>query len=377
MIVMSTGDNHCNERSRFEEFCRVHGWIAEQVEKENPDVFVDPGDLYDAASSPREREWMADWLTRIAEVCPVLITKGNHDEPKDCELLGKLRTKHPIIVEEACGVHVLGGIAIAAVAWPSLGNLSSMLGRQVNATALDEIARDELCNVFRGLGTQLDGYDMPRLLAGHFMVNGSRTGAGQPLIGAQLNVSLSDLGLVRAQMTIMSHIHAAQDWSYNGAPIAYCGSSYATDYGEPEAKSILIADITRKGLDWSRLLTPATPLLLMEGAWDPALGALSVLGDSFSAPKGADIRLKYTVDSDQRDAAKIAVRRLRDSLLAFGAVAVKPEEVVNPAVRARTPEIALATTLPEKVRTVWRAKGINISEARDSRLMAKLAEIHS
>lgn len=76
MKILASGDHHWDEHSRFDECERIHGWIASQIEYERPDVFLSAGDIYERASTPRERAAVAEWLVRVAETCPVVIAKG-------------------------------------------------------------------------------------------------------------------------------------------------------------------------------------------------------------------------------------------------------------------------------------------------------------
>jgi len=92
------------------------------------DLRYDGGTLrVEVASTPDERAAAAAWLVAMAEVCPVLLVRGNHDRRRDCALLARLTSKHPIIVEEGASVHHIGGAAIAAMAWPDRANLAANL----------------------------------------------------------------------------------------------------------------------------------------------------------------------------------------------------------------------------------------------------------
>ncbi len=73
--------------------------------------------------------------------------KGNHDRYRDLNLLRRLRTTHPVIVEEAAGIHVIAGVAFSAVAWPDIGSLSAMLGRPLPPDTVDAFAREALRSV--------------------------------------------------------------------------------------------------------------------------------------------------------------------------------------------------------------------------------------
>lgn len=398
MKLMASGDHHFDEHSRFAECLRVHAWIANEVALRKPDVFLDGGDIYERASTPTERAAVADWLSAIADVCPVVIAKGNHDRRLDCALLGRLRTRHPIVVEEAARVHRVAGAAIAAVAWPSRSSLAAAIGAPRSAEAIEDVSRVVFQDVLRGLGAELAEHDGPRVLLMHAMVNGSVTSTGQPLIGAEMTLGLDDLGLARPDMTILSHIHMPQAWTWNEAPVVYCGSPTRTAYGETEEKSVVYAEFdesvcgcsqgysrggcpvcsNRGACAWERLPTPATPMHLFEAAWSPE--GLAITSKTFPVAervRGAECRLRYVVDSDRREAAATAARELREQMLAAGAIAVKVEEVVTPTTRARAPEIGAARTIEDKLLAFWRAKKIALDDERSGRLMHMLAQLQS
>jgi DNA repair exonuclease SbcCD nuclease subunit len=370
-MILASGDHHFDEHGRFEECVRVHRFIAEEVARQRPDVFLSAGDIYERASTPKERAVVAAWLTEIAETCPVVIAKGNHDRPLDCELLGRLRTRHPIVVEEACGVHHVGGAAIAVVAWPSRSSVAAMAGGELAGEALDDETRRELQHVLRGLGDELARHDGPRILLVHALINGARTSHGQLLRGGELNVGLEELGLAQADIVVAGHIHAAQAFEYGGVPILYTGAPFRTAFGECEEKSILAAEVRRGAATWRRIPTPAAPMELREGRFVD--GVLDVAIPEHV--EGAEVRLRYAVAADQREAAAREAEALAAALRARGAARVKLEPVVHAELRARAPEIALARGVAEKLRTLWEARSAGLEPERQERLLRCLAEL--
>ena len=373
--IIASGDHHFEARSvRWSECLRVHDWMAGYVEEEQPDVFCSAGDIYERASTPEERKAVADWLTRIAEVCPVVIARGNHDREQDVALMRRLKTRHPIIVQEACGVHVVGGVAVATVAWPSKASLMAMLGRDVDSTGVDDAARGALQDVFRWLRVELDKLpvDMPRLMLGHFMVDGSRVSTGQPLIGAELRVGLKDLALAGCDLVIAGHVHCPQEWVFGDMEVLYTGSPFRTAYGETEEKSVLFAEHWQGNWACSRKRTPAQPMVLVEAEW--AEGAFHEAPPLETEDGGADVRFRYRVTADQRDAARAAAQEWRAELLGMGVARVTVEEVVVQTTRARAPEVAEATTPAEKLRLLWSQCGAELGE-REPRVLGRLQQL--
>lgn len=99
-------------------------------------------------------------------------------------------------------------------------------------------------------------------------------------------------------------------------------------------------------------------------------------GDRCAAEhEGAEIRFRYRCDADRRDAARNAAMAWADELLNFGAASVKLEEVVIASTRTRTPAIAVARTLPEKLAAHWEAKGVVLADERRARALSKVESL--
>lgn len=385
MKILASGDHHFDEHSRFEECVRVHDWIADQVAEQRPDVFLSGGDLYERSSTPVERKAVAAWLKRVASVCPVIIAKGNHDRSLDPSIMVDLETKYPVIVEEAARVHYVGGAAIAVVAWPNKASVAAMIGRPISSDGLDDVTREALRNVLSGLGQELAAHQGPRILLMHAMVNGSVTSTGQPMIGGELALGLEDLGLAGPALTVLAHIHKPQAWTWNGAPVAYTGSPFRTAFGELEEKSILSAEFGRGGtlLGWERIATPATPMIHIEGQYvethvglpGDVIVPAGIFLDGQHDVTGAEVRFRYLVETDHRDAAKAEAAKRRAEMLAAGAKSVKVEEMVIASTRARAPEIAEAKTIADKLEAFWASKNIRLREDRKDRVLSRLTQL--
>lgn len=372
LTIIATGDNHFHAGPRFAECVRVHEWIAEEVRRRKPDVFLMSGDLYETDSTPDERSAAAAFHTAVAEVCPVIEVQGNHGRRRDLRILSRLHARHPVIIEEAARVHYVAGAAIAAMAWPERSSVAAMIGQPLAADTTDAIAQDLMRGVLRGLGAELGQHEGPRILLGHFMVDGSVTTSAQPILGAELNIGLGDLALAGAHMVVMGHVHQAQHWDHGGVPMAYCGSALRHTYGEPEAKSILYAEVAGDGaVTWERIPTPARPMHLLTGRY--TAGKLEVPLPPTWEQRDADIRIRYYVAEAEAAAAAIAVRELRAALLAAGAADVQPEPVRELVTTVRAPEVVAAATVEAQLAARW-GKRLE-SAATQARMLTLLDEI--
>jgi DNA repair exonuclease SbcCD nuclease subunit len=374
MRLLASGDNHFAEHLRFDECIDIHNWMVVQARALAIDVFLDAGDLFDGASTPIERQAVADWLTAMAEVCPVVIAKGNHDRPRDVALMRRLQTKHPVIVEEAAGVHYVAGAAIATMAWP---DRSSLLASLDGLTPVDAQMRSALRAVLVHMGMRLEDHAGPRILLGHFMVDGSVTSTGQPLLGMPINVGLSDLALARAHLTVMGHIHKAQRFDLpTGAPAFYTGSPFRTDFGQLEPKSVLYAEFDGERLvRTEEIETPCAPMLHIEETYDPEEAADRLDDLEERAVRGAEVRLRYQVPADQRDAGRAFAAAAAHLLGANGAKSVKVEEVVIATRRARAPEVARAATIQEKLAHHWASVGFEPDEQTREQLFTRAVRL--
>lgn len=367
--VAVIADSHFDEHSRFEECVRLHGWIADDLRARRVDAVVHTGDVYERKSTPLERQAVADWVRRVASVAPVLVVRGNHDAVDDLPLLERLATEHRVIVEQAAGVHTVGGIEIAALAWPRKAALLAASGADGKELG-EAVAGDALRAVLRGLGQELRRQSGPRLFAAHAMVRGSITSTGQPLVGCDMELGLEDLALVGADAYALGHVHKGQRWEVDGRPVVYPGSPRRTAFGELEPKGYTLLEWDESGSVRDTFVeAPATPMIHLEGRWLDG----QLVGLEHPSLRGAEVRLRYSVPRDHREAAAAQARAWRDRILEY-ATYCKVEEVVIAEARARAPEIARAVTLADKLTAYWSAKGFEPGERRAS-LLGKVSAL--
>jgi len=377
--VAVIADSHFDSTpgGRFAECIEVHDWILQDLEaRDNVDLILHAGDVFERRSTAEERLAVFSWFQRAANIAPVVVVRGNHDQPRELQALTRLQSLFDIIVEERAGTYAVGGCAVAALAWPSK---ASVLAMGATSHQVGEIvAGDALRAVLRGLGQEMEAvaastdYDMPRILLMHAMVRGSMTSTGQPLVGCDLEVGLDDLALAHADFIALGHVHKHQDWQ---ASTVYPGSPRRTAFGEVEPKGYVIANFRgAEYLSFDRIETPCAPMLMVDGTWDESEQAID-WRDDVAGERGADVRLRYAVPADRREQAAAAARGAREMLLARGARSVKTEERVIAASAARAPEVARAATTADKLRALWAAQDRTPEAARADGMLCKLCTI--
>jgi len=391
MKIGIVADSHFDEHSRFAECVEIHDWIAEDGEARGVALWLHAGDVYERKSTPLERRAVARWVQRLASAAPVVLVRGNHDAVDDLPLLERLDTEFPVHVYERFGqleidvqdieTETDSRVAIAMLGWPQRAHLHAMLPL-ASKEQVELAAGDALRDVLRGLGTWLDAQppEVPRILLAHAMVRGSRVSTGQPLVGCDFELGLEDLALAKADFYALGHIHMENAWDIAGAPAVYPGSPRRTSFGELEPKGYIIAEFDgRKLIGWRRVETPCTPMLHVGLTW--AEGGILLLDDGrqphendLVMMRGAEVRVRYAVAADQREAAKAGAAEFAESVRAAGAVNVKVEEVVRTETRARAPAVAKAATVEQKLEALWDSKGFEPGERRTP-LMAKVNEL--
>lgn len=369
-------DSHFHFGLRWEECVRVHDWIVRDGAERGVELWLHAGDIYERASTPDERRAVAAWVQRATDVAPMVLVRGNHDAPRDLEILARLETRFPVIVEEAFGVHVVAGVAVAALAWPQKAAI--MAGARSIAEA-DLEAAESLRAVLRHLGAELDrvAEGLPRLLVAHAMTRGSETSAGQPLVGCDFELGIEDISLARADLYALGHIHKGQSWTH-GAPIVYPGSPRRTAFGEIEPKGYLIVDASPGSATWKLVETPCAPMFLGEDAWDGERGRFEREWAGLpETVEGAELRLRFTVAAEHMDAACKAAENVRSYLLEMGAVHVKIDPVPRPTSVARAPEVARAKRLGDKLLALWKARDAMPEQAAAASMLEMADELDS
>jgi DNA repair exonuclease SbcCD nuclease subunit len=366
--MLASADLHFNKRSRFDECVRVHKFVSDLAREAKVHATLLAGDAYESESTPEEREAFGDFLIPTAEQGPVVFSRGNHDCELDVDIMARLKTRHPVIVESGAGVHYVAGAAIATVAWPQRSTLLAAAGT-IEGTEL--LLREALQQVFRGLGDELAKHDGPRIGLGHLMIDGSIASTGQPLLGLPINVGLADLALFQAHLGIVGHIHKRQKFDVFGVPWMYPGAPYRTAHGQSEPKSVVLAEFDGQRLvSLEEIETPATPMLDIESTWINGLSWDGMRGlADIRDVVGAEVRWSYRVPAEYREAAAASAREWADKLLADGAKSVKiePETIVE--TRARAPEVAAASSIGDKLEAHWKSIGFDPDDRREALLL--------
>jgi DNA repair exonuclease SbcCD nuclease subunit len=227
MKIAHISDLHLQEKVRFKPTLAVLNQFSAEVKKLEVDLVCVTGDIAgkDAPHrmSPRERLGLASWFRKLSETCPVLLLRGNHDQPGDPFIFEKCGATHPIrYVEDIERVDDFGLPVVCIPYTPIRGygaDLARMTSAEAHATALQR-----LHNIIQTLCVT-----GPAILLGHMPVFGVSTGTFEITSQRDLCPPVDFFQPFGFLYVGLGHIHTAQ---HVYGRVFYAGSPYPTDHGD-------------------------------------------------------------------------------------------------------------------------------------------------
>ena len=233
-------------------------WLIDLVEREQIELVVVAGDIYDRAVPPLAA--VALWeeaVVGITRTCPMLVTSGNHDSPTRLGFAGRLLAQSglhlrtsldtidtPLVIEGA------DGTAVAAYGIPYLEpdlHRTALGAERSHASVLDA--------AMQRVRADLAGREGVRsLVAAHAFITGGDTGA--IVSESERDLRVGGIGDAPASVfagvdhVALGHLHGAQDvrTGSDGTSVAYSGSPLAFSFSEEaHLKSVTILDIPEVG----------------------------------------------------------------------------------------------------------------------------------
>jgi DNA repair protein SbcC/Rad50 len=259
-----TADLHWSRENKEKAIASLDTLI-ETGRRENVDLFVLAGDLYDRGIQNSDRDGFPELLDAIQEMldlAPVVAIQGTltHDLPGCYEPLTYIQARHSFTLLEPGNTYgyYKGHVnqieyidepleqiecLLFALPEPSKGWLLAGL-EGVGRDELNGRMRDALREILLGYGAirrQNDG--IPAILVYHGMVLGAEACNGQLMTG-DIGLSEDDFSLSGADYIAAGHIHEPQDI---GRSIHFAGSTFPVNWGELTQKSFRLVTIEGAG----------------------------------------------------------------------------------------------------------------------------------
>lgn len=322
MKLLHTSDWHLGRtlygKNRYEEFSAFLNWLTQTIEKEQIDILLVAGDVFDTSTpSNRAQALYYNFLLEVSSSrCRhVVVIAGNHDSPSFLNA--------PKALLRALNVHVVGamseGLEEEVIVLDKDGLPQAIVcavpylrDKDIRLVEPGETIDDKNAKLVEGLKnhysqvsriaeekrTEFEKAGHPRLpivAMGHLFTTGAKTvegdGVRELYVGSLAHVD-SDVFPCSIDYVALGHLHIAQ--SLGGAEhIRYCGSPIAMGYGEAsQDKRVLTIEFNGDAPDITELPVPCfQPLVRIVGSMDDIYTTIEALKKERSR---AWLEIEYT-----------------------------------------------------------------------------------
>ncbi|MFP5321148.1 MAG: exonuclease SbcCD subunit D [Acidimicrobiia bacterium] len=259
MKLLHTSDWHVGKlirgRSRADEHRAVLAEMAGVAADEAVDLVLVAGDLFEtSAPGPESEEIVYRGLLGLAEVAPVVVIGGNHDNPRRLDAVAPLLSLGRVTVlgrpaaPDDGGVVRLdaGGTPVQLALLPFVSKRNVVRAEQLMAADAYEHSQaydDRLRQVIARL---CDGFDADsvNVVCAHAFAAGGTAGGGERSVHTIEDYSVGSQAFpVGAQYVALGHLHRAQDIP-GPTRIHYSGSPLQLDFGEDrDTKSVAVVEL--------------------------------------------------------------------------------------------------------------------------------------
>jgi exonuclease SbcD len=304
--ILHTSDWHVGKvlkgQSRVDDQIKALSAVVEVAKAERPDLVIVAGDLYDTATPTADATRIViRALTALrATGADVVAVGGNHDNGPALDALRAWADAAGITLRgsvKAPADHLITGRTRDGEEWrlvalPFLsqryavraGELFDLTAAEATQTYADHLAR-LIARLVEGFGT-----DTVNLITSHLTVVGATMGGGEREAHTIMGYAVpSTVFPASAHYVALGHLHRAQQVP-GPAPVRYCGSPLAIDFGEEENDaSVSIVDVTTTTTAKVRdvPIKGPTPLRTVRGT----LEQLSALAESSKPAREAWLRV--------------------------------------------------------------------------------------
>ena len=356
--VLHTGDIHaCEKHHKWVDKALAH--LVEYARNNQIDAWVIAGDSFDSAisvHSPAYNMFLGHVLA-LARIAPGVILAGtpSHDRPGVLDPFKSLPTKYPILIADKPSQWLL-----QAGEWHEGGEISDNTCKNGDAlfsflpslNKADPVAMEVGANKYAAdiLASFAESNQIAReggiatVLVSHGTVTGSVTESNYALVSPDLEFTVETLFSANADVVMLGHIHAQQEWINGFQTIAYCGSLARLVHGDHADKGLLVWDITAGGVSIQKFITsPTRQLLEINFNGPPDMDELEEL--AAKADADSSVRVRWSIDQEfAHSIDKPAIRAMFAHC-----EKCKLEGTINPIQSVRAPGIGRAISLEEKM----------------------------
>ena len=257
MRFLHTGDWHVGKsiagRSRAEEYEAVLAELARAAADAKVDAVLVAGDLFDsAAPSPEAERIVYSALLAFADIAPVIVIPGNHDNERRLAAVAPLFdhvnvTVHPYMTRDCLDFTTATGERAKIALLPWLSQRYVVKADQLMAKEAAELTGDFGDRVRRVIAALTDQFtdDTVNLLLGHVTIAGASTGGGERTAQTIFDYWIDTTAFpATAHYVGLGHLHKMQHMP-GPCPVWYCGSPLQLDFSDTQGnKNALIVEAT-------------------------------------------------------------------------------------------------------------------------------------
>ena len=294
MKILHTSDWHVGRRIRGRDRSGEHRAVLDELtriaDEEAVDLTLVAGDLFDVSSPPPAAEeivWQA--LLDLAEVSPVAVVAGNHDNPRRLDAVAPLLAMAGVTVvgaprsPEEGGVVELAGAKVALV--PFVSQRGIVRAEQIMADDPDRHAAtyEDRIKAIVGRLTEAMTADTVNLLVSHLTVHGAVAAGGERrahIFGYAVPAATFP---GRLSHVALGHFHSCQQIPH-AAPVWYSGSPLQLDFSEAGDRKCALLIEASPGLPSKVVEAPLTSgrrLARLRGSLDEVRAAAAEVGNAY------------------------------------------------------------------------------------------------
>lgn len=390
MRIAHLSDLHVTEGARLDDQAAALDRLALEVAEARPDLIAITGDLAGRTvphrSTPRERAVLYPWLVDLAEVAPVEVLYGNHDQSPDVDTLPSLGGTWPIRVRARAGVDTVrtrsGRLHVYWLAYPTKRWILQGEDVPPGVEAAQQLVNAKLAALLRLWGVTAArrvAAGEHQLFLGHVQVGGSRTSGGEVLAGQEIEISARELEDLTVDYQALGHLHLQQQVASRAW---YAGSPWPTDHAEVEAgKGWLLVElrpgqsplVERRALKSWRMLT-------LDYRWAelddgrPGWTHQPTAEQLAAVDARTEVRMRLVVPQQWVESCPWADHVAR---ISERALRVAAERTIEPVLRMRAPAVATARTTRDKLAAYWTTLGTAPSDSEQAAALGCLADLET
>jgi DNA repair protein SbcD/Mre11 len=264
--LLHTADWHVGKgiagRSRADEHRAVLAETVTLARREEVDLILVAGDLFDSASpSPEAEHIVYRTLLSLSDVAPVVAIPGNHDNERRLEAIASVFELVHVVVRplpdpESVRLETSAGEQVCVATLPWISHRYAVKADQLMAKDASELTgdfRDRMGRIIEKVTEPFSG-DAVNLLVGHVTIAGGQMGGGERTAQTIFDYWIDATAFpAHAHYVALGHLHKAQKMQ-GACPIHYCGSPLMLDFSDTgDSRGALVVEAS-----------PGTPAIVRE-----------------------------------------------------------------------------------------------------------------